>query len=743
MSCASNVCALLLIEINMTSTLFNKSSLAVAITVSLLSPISFANTSEQALETITVTSNFKKQSLASTPTSIAIIGQQQLQDQSVQHFDNVLSSIANVNYAGGTSRPKYIQIRGVGERSEYNGAPNSSVGFIVDDIDLSGLGMAANLYDVNQVEVLRGPQGTRFGANALAGLIYVQSNQPTDVSEHGVSSSVGDDDLMTLSGFSSGALSSKVNYRVSLEQHQQNGYSNNSFLGRDDTNNVDELTSKIKLNAQATKDLTIDFTLLFANMDNGFDAWTLDNNGFNTATDEPGTDNQKSVGSSLKFSYTGFNGVDLTAISSFTTTDHQHAYDGDWSNPDYWASKACLDEYDENGNGDYTDSIDCVYDYYWDKKAERDVLSQEFRLTNKASNKILNGSTDWLLGAYISKLEEDNITDEIYNGWPSDTIFANYQAKNMAVFGQLDSELASQYQLSVGLRVEKRNSDYIDYTTVGTADNAFNPSETMWGGHIALSKEINRNHNAYVRVARGYKAGGFNMGLPTELTQFKEFDTETLINYELGVDSQFADNSVQSRLAFFYMDRKDQQVNASQQNPDEPQRFIIYTANATSSSSYGLEMDLSWQVNNSVSLYSTLGYLRASYDNYSYFDKYGTSIDISGRELAHAPKFTYSVGGTYRGDSGFFFNTYLSGKSAFYFSDSHSEKADNSHTVNARLGFEANDWSVYLWARNLTDEKVGTRGFFFGNEPDIGWVNKKYVRYAAPRQLGVTLDYRF
>lgn len=722
---------------------FKKSSLAIAITVSLFTPVSFAQSTEQAVEKITVTSNFKKQSLAATPTSIAVINQQQLQDQSVQHFDNVLSSIANVNFAGGTSRPKYFQIRGVGERSEYNGAPNASVGFIVDDIDLSGLGMAANLYDVSQIEVLRGPQGTRFGANALAGLIYVQSSEPTDVAEHGITSSFGDDQLMTLSGFSSGALSSNVNYRVSLEHHQQNGYSNNSFLDKDDTNNIDELTGKIKINAQPTDELAIKFTLLFANMDNGFDAWTLDNNGYQTLTDVPGVDNQKSIGSALKFEYTGFGTIDLTAISSFTTTDHQHAYDGDWANPDYWASKECLDEYDENSNGEYDDTIACVYDYLWDKKAERDVLSQEFRFSNKDNNKLFAQTTDWLLGIYVSRLEEDNITEEMYNGWASDTIFAHYKATNLAVFGQLDSELTSGYQLSVGLRVEKRSSDYNDFTLSGGIGDVFSPSETMWGGHIALSKQLNDQHNAYIRVARGYKAGGFNMGLPTQLAKFKEFETETLLNYEFGLDSQYFEKRLSSRLAIFSMDRQDQQVNASQQNPDKPQQFTIYTANATSSSSYGMEMDVSWQLTSDVVLYSTLGYLRAKYDTYAYFDKYGSSIDISDRELAHAPKFSYSFGGTYRNDSGFFFNAYVAGKSGFYFSDSHSEKADSSSTVNARLGYETNDWSIYLWGRNLADEKVATRGFYFGNEPDIGWAAKKYQRYAAPRQLGVTFDYQF
>ena len=294
------------------------------------------------------------------------------------------------------------------------------------------------------------------------------------------------------------------------------------------------------------------------------------------------------------------------------------------------------------------------------------------------------------------------------------------------------------HELSVGLRVEKRTTDYTD-----SAGDSFDPSETMWGGHIAVSRAINNEHSGYVRIARGYKAGGFNMGLPTQLAQYKEFDTETLVNYELGLKSNLLDNNLVSRLAVFYMDRKDQQVNASQQNPDKPQQFTIYTANAASSSSYGMELELNYQVTNNLTIDTTLGYLNATYDNYAYQDKYGSTIDISGRELAHAPKYTFSLGATYRNDDGLIANINWSGKDAFYFSDSHDEKSASSKLLNAKIGYEFSDWSISLWARNLTDEKIATRGFYFGNEPDLGWAAKKYVRYGAPRQVGVTLDYNF
>ena len=707
-----------------------KSALSIAITTALCSfpSLSQANTPDD-IEHITVTSSFKKQSLAQVPTSVAVIDQQQINDQAIQHFEELITGVANLNFSGGTSRPKYLQIRGVGERSEYRGAPNASVGFIVDDINLSGLGMAASMYDVQQVEVLRGPQGARFGANALAGLVYIKSNDPSQTPEHGFKATVGNDDLFTLAGYSSGAISDDLSYRVSLEQHQQNGYRDNIYLGQDDTNGIDEFSGKFKLRYLANDDLTIDLTYLFADNDNGFDAWTLDNNGFDTLTDDPGKDTQKSHGTALKFSYQGLQFATFEAISSYTTTNHQHAYDGDWANDEYWASKSCADD----------DAIvACDYNYLWDKKAERDVWSQEFRLISNESSRIFDNTTAWLVGTYLSELDESNDLDSSYNGWPDEVLTSEYTANNYAIFTQLDSVLAHGHQVSFGLRVERRSVEYTD--SIG---DEFDPSETMWGGHIALSKAINSQHSAYVRLAKGYKAGGFNMGLPEQLRQYKEFDTETLINYELGLQSSLLDNTLNTRLAVFYMDRKDQQVNASQQNPDKPQQFTIYTANATSSNSYGLELELNYQVTNNLTIDSTVGYLNASYDNYAYMDKYGSSIDISGRELAHAPNYTFSLGATYRNDDGLMANLQWSGKDEFYFSDSHSEKSASSNLLNAKVGYEFADWSVSLWARNLTDEKVATRGFFFGNEPDLDWQAKKYVRYGAPRQVGLTVDYNF
>lgn len=705
---------------------------------SVISPVVMANEAETEapMEVMLVTADFRGLAVEKIPSSITVIDAQKLEDEGAQHFEDILGSVANFNWSGGTSRPRYFQIRGVGEQEEYKGAPNSSVGYLIDDIDLSGLGMVSSMYDMQQVEVLRGPQGTRYGANALAGLIYLKSNDPTEQFEHGAQVSLGSDNLRTFAGFSSGPMmdSGELLYRVSVEKHNQDGFRDNLYLGRSDTNERDELSFRSKFRWYASDNTQVDFTLLHADFDNGYDAWTLDNNGFDTLTDKPGVDAQRTTGVGLKLNYDGFDAAELTSLTSYAGTDHRHAYDGDWANPDYWASREC-EAYDDNWNVIGTEP--CVYDYTWDKRGDRTTVSQEFRLASKDAGRIFAGSTHWLLGFYGMQLSEDNHLESFYNGWEDEMLRSEYDARNLALFGQLDTDFGDGLNLSVGARVERRNADYSD-----DAGDAFAPSETMWGGHIALGKQLNDSHNLYGRIARGYKAGGFNMSLPPEFADKKEFDTEVLYNYEIGLKSSFLDGNLGTNLAVFFMDRQDQQVSASQQDPERPQRFILFTENAGSSTNYGAELDANWYATDNLHFYGSLGYLKAEYGDYSYQDKYGNTVDLSGRELAHAPNWTWSLGATWRADNGLFANLNANGKSKFYYSDSNDSVSEDYSVLNARAGYEGDTWSVYLWGRNLFDEQYGVRGFYFGNEPDNGWADKQYIRYGDPRSVGLTVDMR-
>ena len=136
-------------------------------------------------EIVVVASQLREAELAAVPASLTVLDADAIAAGSVQHFEELTPLVPNLNWSGEGSRARYFQIRGTGELEQYEGAPNPSVGFIVDDIDLSDIGGVATSFDVDRIEVLRGPQGTRYGANALAGLIYVQTADPTAAPERG------------------------------------------------------------------------------------------------------------------------------------------------------------------------------------------------------------------------------------------------------------------------------------------------------------------------------------------------------------------------------------------------------------------------------------------------------------------------------------------------------------------------------------------------------------------------------
>ena len=135
---------------------------------------------QETIDEITVTADFRERLELDIPSSISVLDQVFIEKSSTQHFQDLIYAIPNLNWSGDGNRPRYFQIRGIGELEQYQGAPNPSVGFLIDDIDYSGIGSIATLFDIEQIEVLRGPQSGRYGANALAGLIYMRSATPTE-----------------------------------------------------------------------------------------------------------------------------------------------------------------------------------------------------------------------------------------------------------------------------------------------------------------------------------------------------------------------------------------------------------------------------------------------------------------------------------------------------------------------------------------------------------------------------------
>lgn len=660
------------------------------------------------IDEIVVTADFRGEDLARVPVSITVLDAATLRDAGVQHFEDVLGLVPNSNFSGESSRPRYLQLRGIGERSQYQGAPNPSVGFIVDDIDFSGIGMVATLFDIEQLEVLRGPQGTRYGANALAGLVYVRSREPGERFELDSELTVGNDNARAAGLAFGGPLDEAWSYRFSAQRWRSDGFRDNVFLGRSDTNRRDELTTRARLRYAPDDRFQADLTALHIDLDNGYDAFAIDNT-LVTQSDRPGRDAQRSRAASLRLDWLA-GPARLQSITSAANSDIETSFDGDWGNEAFWGEFA-------------------PYDFFSRTDRQRRTASQELRLLSEPGAELFAGRAAWVLGIYGMSLKEDNANLDLFNGAVFRELDSRYKARNLAAFGELDFALANGWQLKTGLRVERRSAEYTD-----SAGIDFDPTETMLGGAVTLTWQASDALSLYGAVSRGYKAGGFNIGLniPEER---RGFDTEYLWNFETGLRGRFLDGRLSTNLSVFYMMRRDQQVSTSfQLDPTDPLTFIFFTDNAARGYNYGAELDLTWQLLRDLSLFASLGLLETKYREFP-----GGPV---GREQAHAPNAQYAAGLDWRHAQGWFARLEVTGREAFYFSDSHDQRSRAYALLNARLGWENERWQVSAWGRNLGNQTYAVRGFFFGNEPP-DFIDTLYIRRGDPRQVGVTLRYGF
>jgi outer membrane receptor protein involved in Fe transport len=676
----------------------------------------------EGLEEIIVTADFRESRIEELPISVTVLDREDLRATTQQHFEEAIRSVPNLNLSGEGSRARYFQLRGVGELEQYDGAPNPSIGFIVDDIDFSGLGSIGTLFDIDRVEVLRGPQGTRYGANALGGLVYMRSQAPTDELTADVEATAGSDGTDALGAAFGGPIGDALGFRASVQTYANDGFRDNVFLSRDDTYGRDELTARGKLAWSPSDDVHVDFTGLYIDIDNGYDAWAVDN-GFNTYSDDPGRDAQQSTAGSVRV-LAELERVDLVSITGFADTDAVYSFDADWGNAGYWAPY--------------------VYDYVTTNDRERRTASQELRVLSKPG-----GRGDWLAGIYVLDLDERN--DHLDVGVYDDDAFcdpceldnpvvSDYDATNVALFGQIAFALADRLTLTTGLRWEQRSADYAD-----TNANAFSPDDDMLGGELAFDWQLAERRSVYVRLARGYKAGGFNVSLagvdfgtvdnvplsPEDI----EYDAESLTSIEAGIRATSADGRLRTDVGAFVARRDDQQVKVPfQLRVGDPSSFLFVTANSERGDHRGIEVTVDWQATQRLELSGAVGLLDAEIVEFSLFPT------LAGRDQAHAPEYTYSLGATYSVPSGWWGRLDFSGMDAFYFDYGHDQASRHYSLANLSVGRDWGAWRVKLWARNLFDEDYAVRGFYFGNEPP-DFPPTLYTRLGDPRHYGITVSY--
>ena len=680
---------------------------------------------------IIVRAGLSDESLQKVASSVTVITGDHIRETGADHFQSLTEQIPNLNWAGGTSRPRYFQIRGIGERSHYfgEGPPNFSVGFVLDDMDLSGLGMVGLLYDIDQIEIFKGPQSSVYGPNAMAGLISLKSTDPTDHFEMRTSTSFGSDNHYGGSSVMNVHFMKNMNIRLTGIYNYSDGFRENVSLKIIDTNKRKEAFSRMKLSYDPNNRLSILATLIYIKLENGYDAWAPDNNtDFKTYSNDKGEDSQRTYGYSLRANFEASENLSITSITSFTETDLVHAYDGDWADSTYW-----------HDNHDFDPAVEgWAYEFYDKNERNRANLSQEIRLSM--------GSI--ILGGYFKHLiEQDEAKGYLFGGVATDAI-SHYDFQATAGYAQYGLDLTSSLKLKANVRFEN-NSIIYDGSSQGFNDYwekiflppiHFNIDHSMLGYRAALHYLKDEYTSFYGSVSQGYKSGGVNQQ-PYLSDISRPYEPEFIQNFEIGL--KHATDKYRTQLSVFYGQRKDQQVSvSSQQVEGDPNSFLYYTGNAGSGTIQGFEWENMLNVSSNLSMDASLGYLKTWVEKFIYFASEGMETSGGDREAAMSPIITGSIRLNYSNDSGIFGSVRTSYKSGYFYSDSHNEKAEPYTLTNLALGKSFGKTTAKIWIRNAFDERFTTRGFYFGlippNYPDQLWKS-----YGDPRQIGVSMDYKF
>lgn len=675
------------------------------------------------LAPLRVTADLWESPLERIPASVSVFDETALRSGAVRHFADLADQIANLTWTGGTSRPRYFQIRGIGENSQYEGeTPDSTVRFLIDDLDFTGLGTLGGTFDLRQVEVLRGPQAGAFGANAAGGVVRLVSQEPTPYWTGRVDATVGGDGLreggLAVGGpLLAGGPPERLMMRLALHQHESDGFRHNATLGRD-TNARDEFSARIRLAARPAGPWRWDAAAVYSKINNGFDEFALDNNGRLTFSNRPGRDEQDSVAGSLRGTMAGTGPVRFTTVTSGSRVDSIYSYDDDWTA--------------------------ASYDGFSDLRRRREIFSQELRLDSATGTAAAGGPDRWTVGAYFARTDESGTYT---NEDPGNVrgLRTRYRAEHQALFGQVARPVAPHTRLVLGLRAER-----VDLSGGGTrtryrrSRGTFDPAvsfqprfdDTMAGGKLTLEHDLNGRQLAFVSMTRGYKAGGINVDArinpPADPLTYA---TEDLWNFEAGVRGHALEGRLTGEFTAFLLERRHTQVRDS---AGFGGNYRFFTANGRAARVAGLEAAGTLSLSREWSLHATLAHLESELDAFTL----ANGSPAGGRRLANTPRLGHSLALSYRGTGGFFGRIEQVGRSTQYDSNNQNEARRAFDVLHANLGYASRQWTVTVWGRNLCDARYEKRVFFFGNE-DPDYIPTRYESRADPRQFGVTVGYRF
>ncbi|MCB9681172.1 MAG: TonB-dependent receptor [Alphaproteobacteria bacterium] len=672
---------------------------------------------------VTVSAERWEASAQDVPMSVSVVRGETIENAAMTHAEDVIKLTPNVDWVGASNRPRWFLIRGVGDLGTGNLVTNPSVGLLVDEVDLSGVGATLTMLDVERVEVLRGPQGTLYGANALGGLIKVESRAPTAEPDARAEVRLGNYDTRFVSVAGGGAVvphSDVVTVRVAGQLYQTRGFMDNATLDRHDTAGRNELSTRLRIRIQPTPQVRIDLMGAFVDVDDGYDHWSIDNTRTSYA-DRPGKDAQTTgMGSmQLRADVGQVRFVNNTSVSSnrwLNTADY------DWFGVDTPAPEGSLA------------ADDYVIDLFNHQDTRQDGFTEELRLSSRPDLGPWGDRVRWLVGLYGTGVQQDMSTVLDWFGEPLEgtDVDSTYRRLSLAGFAQVDVSPVRRLTLSAGGRVEHAWQDYEDSTGFDDAEKRF-----LFGWKASARVELAPEASVYVSASQSSKLGGFNLAPDAPV---KHYRPELDRNFELGLRTQGRDGRWRANATGFYIQRVDQQLSEWVQRPGGTSADIFfYTDNADRAYTVGAEIEAAGVPVHGLTLEAALGFLDARIAQWSFGEGEG-AIDYSGNRHAHAPWAQFSLSATYEAPFGLIARVGVTGASQRYLANNDAIEWPAYALLDARLGYRARYWGVSIWTRNLTDTTYAAAGFgpYFTPNDHVPYGN--FYRYGDPATWGVSVE---
>ncbi|MDX1526214.1 MAG: TonB-dependent receptor [Pseudidiomarina maritima] len=698
------------------------------------------------LEVLMVTAERRSESIQDTPMSVTAFNEEMIVESGITTIEDIAQQTPNLKINTFNISEPQLYIRGIGTTNDSAGS-DPGVAVFIDDVYIGRpSGTAMDLYDLERIEILRGPQGTLYGRNSAGGAINLFTKKPHAFYESKVGLSVGNEGLVNVRGYVNGAISDNVFGKITTNIRQRDGFAENVTTGQE---LEDEDTKSIR--GQLLIEANADVEVLL-----GFDHTSMSGNGsnryltrFDTAPIFPvqafidlqlasnasiGNDPRKSNSALFQSTMKDLSGVQARVDANldwarFTSITAYRESESSWVQP----LVPTLSVRD-GGTG--------LYEINNGADQQADQISQEFRLASETD------TLKWVTGLFYFKENVDR--DENFNTFFSPGILppavsigdVNFiqdaSTESVAVFGQLTWDVRDDLAITLGGRYTDDKKS-IDNTAVNNLDTPVGGIPLLGPGYSVEASEswadttyratidwnVTDDHLLYFTYSEGFKSGSFNGQQSSPIIAATPILPETSTNFEVGAKTEWFDNRLRLNVTYFQLDYEDLQtfqlINGT--------TLVADNANAEVS---GLEADFALAITESLKLTGTFASLDGEFVDGSYV----------GNETPRSPGTSWSLSPVWSvplATSGWLdFAINLSYTDEYFIDNSNDLRGlqDEVTLLDASIKYspDGGKWDLTLWGKNIQDE-LYTVHSINGN---LGGASEVY---APPRTFGLTFNY--